>query len=134
VAEATVRAAVIQAGLAAPELPLIAGGKSFGGRMTSGAAARSLPGVRGLAFLGFPLHPPGRPGTRRADHLETVAEQSGCSLSDLALRFSLSHPAVSTVSAGISSRAHLDANLAALERGPLSADVLRVLSGHEWLC
>jgi hypothetical protein len=72
VAEATVRAAVIQAGLAAPELPLIAGGKSFGGRMTSGAAASSLPGVRGLAFLGFPLHPPGRPGTRRADHLVRV--------------------------------------------------------------
>jgi len=72
VAEATVRAAVIQAGLAVPELPLIAGGKSFGGRMTSGAAASSLPGVRGLAFLGFPLHPPGRPGTRRADHLVRV--------------------------------------------------------------
>jgi predicted alpha/beta-hydrolase family hydrolase len=72
VAEATVRAVVIQAGLAAPELPLIAGGKSFGGRMTSGAAASSLSGVRGLAFLGFPLHPPGRPGTRRADHLGRV--------------------------------------------------------------
>lgn len=72
--------------------------------------------------------------TRRADHLETVAGQSGSSLSDLALRFSLSHPAVSTVAVGISSRAHLDANLAALERGPLSVDVLRALSGHEWLC
>jgi uncharacterized protein len=72
VAEATVRAAVSRAAAAAPELPLIAGGKSFGGRMTSGAAARSLPGARGLAFLGFPLHPPGRPGTRRADHLDSV--------------------------------------------------------------
>jgi predicted alpha/beta-hydrolase family hydrolase len=72
VAEATVRAAVSHAAVAAPELPLIAGGKSFGGRMTSGAAASSLPGVRGLAFLGFPLHPPGRPGTRRADHLGRV--------------------------------------------------------------
>jgi predicted alpha/beta-hydrolase family hydrolase len=71
-AEATVRAAVSQAGVAAPELPLIAGGKSFGGRMTSGAAASSLPGMRGLAFLGFPLHPPGRPGTRRADHLVRI--------------------------------------------------------------
>jgi hypothetical protein len=72
VAEATVRAAVSTAAEAAPDLPLIAGGKSFGGRMTSGAAATSLPGVRGLAFLGFPLHPPGRPGTRRADHLVRV--------------------------------------------------------------
>jgi predicted alpha/beta-hydrolase family hydrolase len=72
VAETTVRAAVSWATAAAPELPLIAGGKSFGGRMTSGAAASSLPGVRGLAFLGFPLHPPGRPGTRRADHLVRV--------------------------------------------------------------
>ena len=72
VAEATVRAAVSWAREAAPDLPLIAGGKSFGGRMTSGAAASSLPGVRGLAFLGFPLHPPGRPGTRRADHLVRV--------------------------------------------------------------
>jgi uncharacterized protein len=72
VAEATVRAAVSAAAAAAPELPLIAGGKSFGGRMTSGAAAKSLPGVGGLAFLGFPLHPPGRPGTRRADHLDSV--------------------------------------------------------------
>ena len=72
VAEATVRAVVSQGAVLAPDLPLIAGGKSFGGRMTSGAAASSLPGVRGLAFLGFPLHPPGRPGTRRADHLVRV--------------------------------------------------------------
>lgn len=72
--------------------------------------------------------------TRRADHLETVAEQSGRSLSDLALRFSLSHSAVSTVAVGISSCAHLDANLAALERGPLSASELRALSEHRWLC
>ena len=50
----------------------MAGGKSFGGRMTSGAAAKSLPGVRGLVFLGFPLHPPGKPGTERADHLDSV--------------------------------------------------------------
>jgi predicted alpha/beta-hydrolase family hydrolase len=72
VAEATVRAAVKRAGDVEPDLPLIAGGKSFGGRMTSGAAAKSLPGVRGLAFLGFPLHPPGQPGTSRADHLDRV--------------------------------------------------------------
>ena len=73
VAEATVRSAVVAAARAAPELPLIAGGKSFGGRMTSSAAATSpLPGVRGLAFLGFPLHPPNRPADTRAAHLNDV--------------------------------------------------------------
>jgi predicted alpha/beta-hydrolase family hydrolase len=73
VAEAAVRAAIIAAAHRAPELPLIAGGKSFGGRMTSQAQVREpLPGVRGLVFLGFPLHPPGRPGTARAEHLASV--------------------------------------------------------------
>ncbi|MGH7536180.1 MAG: alpha/beta hydrolase family protein, partial [Gemmatimonadales bacterium] len=72
-AHATVRAAVERAAEVAPGLPLLAGGKSFGGRMTSGAAGSGpLPGVRGLVFLGFPLHPPGQPGTGRADHLEQV--------------------------------------------------------------
>ncbi len=71
--EATVRAAVVRAADAAPELPIIAGGKSLGGRMTSRAASMSpLPGVRGLAFLGYPLHPPGRPGISRAEHLDLV--------------------------------------------------------------
>ncbi len=73
VAEAAVRAAVVAAAHRAPELPLIAGGKSFGGRMTSQAQARKpLPDVRGLVFLGFPLHAPGRPGTARAEHLASV--------------------------------------------------------------
>lgn len=73
VATATVRAAALAAGRLAPELPLIAGGKSFGGRMTSTAqAAEPLPGVRGLAFLGFPLHPPGRPAVTRGEHLDAV--------------------------------------------------------------
>jgi len=73
VAEATVRSAVLAAARAAPELPLVAGGKSFGGRMTSSAAAKSpLPGVRGLVFLGFPLHPPNRPADTRAAHLSEV--------------------------------------------------------------
>lgn len=73
VLEATVRAAVARAAAAAPGLPLLAGGKSLGGRMTSGAAAKSpLPGVRGLVFLGFPLHAPGKPGVERATHLERV--------------------------------------------------------------
>jgi uncharacterized protein len=73
VLQATVRAAAAKAAEAAPGLPLVAGGKSLGGRMTSGAAAATpLPGVRGLVFLGFPLHPPGQPGTSRADHLDRV--------------------------------------------------------------
>src|SRR5216117_544112 len=70
---ATVRSAVRAAADAAPELPLLAGGKSMGGRMTSQAAAQqSLDGVQGLVFFGFPLHPPNRPGTKRADHLAKV--------------------------------------------------------------
>jgi predicted alpha/beta-hydrolase family hydrolase len=72
VAHAAVRAAVAEARRLAPRLPLVAGGKSFGGRMTSQAEAIAPLGVRGLAFLGFPLHPPGRPGTERADHLADV--------------------------------------------------------------
>jgi uncharacterized protein len=69
-AQATVRAAVAEASRLLPELTLVAGGKSFGGRMTSQAQAASpLPGVRGLMFLGFPLHPAGRPSDERGDHL-----------------------------------------------------------------
>ena len=72
-AQATVRAAVAAALNLQPELPLIAGGKSFGGRMTSQAQAKaSLQGVCGLAFLGFPLHPAGRPSQDRAEHLFDV--------------------------------------------------------------
>ncbi|PYP40367.1 MAG: alpha/beta hydrolase [Gemmatimonadetes bacterium] len=73
VAEARVREAVAEAARAAPGLPLLAGGKSFGGRMTSQAQANAaLAGVRGLVFFGFPLHPPGRPSTARAEHLSQV--------------------------------------------------------------
>ncbi len=73
-AHSAVRAAVAEARRILPGLPLIAGGKSFGGRMTSQAqAAAPLPGVRGLAFLGFPLHPAGRPSDERAGHLLDVA-------------------------------------------------------------
>lgn len=72
-AQATVRAAVAEASRLAAGLALVAGGKSFGGRMTSQAqAAAPLPGVRGLAFLGFPLHPAGRPSDERAQHLFEV--------------------------------------------------------------
>src|SRR5882762_6755919 len=70
---ATVAAAVRAAREAALDLPLLAGGKSMGGRMTSQAATQHpLDGVRGLVFFGFPLHPPNRPGTKRADHLAKV--------------------------------------------------------------
>jgi predicted alpha/beta-hydrolase family hydrolase len=72
-AHATVRAAVAEASHRLPELPLMAGGKSFGGRMTSQAqAAAPLAGVRGLAFFGFPLHPAGHPSQDRGKHLFDV--------------------------------------------------------------
>jgi uncharacterized protein len=72
-AQATVRAAIAAAQASTPGLPLIAGGKSFGGRMTSQAQATApLPGVRGLAFLGFPLHAAGRPSDERGEHLFAV--------------------------------------------------------------
>ncbi len=75
VAQATVRAAVAYARSRDPAWPWFAGGKSFGGRMTSQAAAAppGLPGVDGLVFVGFPLHPAGRPATTRAGHLADVA-------------------------------------------------------------
>jgi len=72
-AQATARAAVVEASRLVPTLPLFAGGKSFGGRMTSQAQAASpLPGVRGLVFVGFPLHPPGKPADERGAHLFDV--------------------------------------------------------------
>jgi predicted alpha/beta-hydrolase family hydrolase len=73
-AHSAVRAAAAKAHALAPELPLFAGGKSFGGRMTSQAQTLSpLPKVRGLVFFAFPLHPAGRPGDERATHLDDVA-------------------------------------------------------------
>lgn len=73
VAHAAVRAAVADAARRAPTLPLFAGGKSFGGRMTSQAQAlQPLPGVRGLVFFGYPLHPAGKPSVERAAHLAHV--------------------------------------------------------------
>ena len=72
-AHAVVRAAAAEVVKLAPDLPWFAGGRSFGGRMTSQAQAdEPLPGVRGLAFLGFPLHPAGKPGIERAEHLARV--------------------------------------------------------------
>jgi predicted alpha/beta-hydrolase family hydrolase len=73
VCHATVRAAVAEAARLAPKLALFAGGRSFGGRMTSQAQAlEPLPGVKGLAFIGFPLHPAGKPSAERAEHLREV--------------------------------------------------------------
>jgi uncharacterized protein len=73
ICHATVRAAVAEAARLAPELPLIAGGRSFGGRMISQAQASApLARVRGLVFLAFPLHPAERPGTERATHLQEI--------------------------------------------------------------
>ncbi len=73
VCTATVRSACAAARKAAPDLALLAGGHSFGGRMTSTAASEAaLDGVRGLVFFAFPLHPPGRAATKRADHLSAV--------------------------------------------------------------
>jgi uncharacterized protein len=73
ICHATVRAAVAEAARRAPKLPLFAGGRSFGGRMTSQAQAiEPLAGVKGLAFLGFPLHPAGKPSAERAEHLNKV--------------------------------------------------------------
>jgi len=92
VAVATVRRAIATTRLAAPDLPVIAGGKSFGGRMTSHAGVGvNLDGVLGLVFLGFPLHPTGKPGVARAEHLSRVhlpmlfLQGTRDSLADLAL-------------------------------------------------
>jgi uncharacterized protein len=91
-AHATVRAAVAEAARRLPKFALVAGGKSFGGRMTSQAqAAAPLPGARGIAFLGFPLHPAGKPSDERARHLLDVRvpmlflQGSRDALADLAL-------------------------------------------------
>jgi uncharacterized protein len=74
IAHATVRAAVAEAAQCCPGLAIFAGGKSFGGRMTSQAQASApLAGVHGLAFLGFPLHPAGKPSDTRAGHLGDVS-------------------------------------------------------------
>lgn len=73
IAHAAVRVAVAEAARLAPHLPMFAGGRSFGGRMTSQAQAEQpLPGVRGLAFIGFPLHPAGKADVERAEHLTRV--------------------------------------------------------------
>ncbi|HET9576083.1 MAG TPA: alpha/beta family hydrolase [Nitrospira sp.] len=137
---ATVRAAVIAASEAASDLPLLAGGKSLGGRMTSLAFAEERTAtkadtarVRGVVFFGFPLHPPGRPGTQRAEHLARVQvpmlflQGTRDTLADLAL--------IRPVCAQLAPRATLyvvdtaDHSFHVLKRsGKIDADVLRELA------
>ncbi|HSC57405.1 MAG TPA: alpha/beta family hydrolase [Nitrospira sp.] len=137
---ATVRAAVIAASEAASDLPLLAGGKSLGGRMTSLAFAEEriatkgdIARVRGVVFFGFPLHPPGRPGIQRAEHLARVQvpmlflQGTRDTLADLAL--------IRPVCAQLAPRATLyvvdtaDHSFHVLKRsGKIDADVLRELA------
>ena len=73
VAYQTIEAAIAKAQKLFPELPLFVAGKSFGGRMSSQyLSAHPDPGVKGIVFYGFPLHPPGKPSTERAEHLEDI--------------------------------------------------------------
>jgi hypothetical protein len=134
VATATVRAAVEKARELAPDLTLVAGGKSFGGRMTSTAAAESpLTGVEGIVFLGFPLHQPRSPATARAEHLGRVTvpmlflQGTRDEMAEIGL--------IRQVAAGLGSRASLvevaEANhsFAVPKRtGKTSADLIRSLA------
>jgi predicted alpha/beta-hydrolase family hydrolase len=141
VAQAAVRAAVGEAGQRFAGLPLFAGGKSFGGRMTSQAqAAAPLGDVRGLVFVGFPLHPAGQPSTQRAEHLAKVVvpmlflQGTRDTLADLAL--------MRSVTAALGARATLDviddadhAFHVRASSGRRDADVLQTLAGTmaEWM-
>jgi predicted alpha/beta-hydrolase family hydrolase len=132
-AQATVRAAVSEAARLAPGLALIAGGKSFGGRMTSQAQAASpLPGARGLAFLGFPMHPAGKPSDERAKHLTDVnvpmlfLQGTRDALADLALL----QPVVKRLGARVALRLFEDADHSfhvPARSGRKDADVMRDL-------
>jgi predicted alpha/beta-hydrolase family hydrolase len=131
-AQAAVRAAVAEAQRQWPGLPLLAGGKSFGGRMTSQAqAAAPLPGVRGLVFVGFPLHPAGKPGTERAAHLQDVAlpmlflQGTRDELADLALL----RPVVDALGARATLRLFDDADHAFHVRARSGSDDRAVLAG-----
>jgi uncharacterized protein len=141
VLEATVRAAIARALELEPALPLVAGGKSMGGRMTSGAMAHhSLDGVRGLVFLGFPLHPAKQPGVTRAEHLALVPvpmlflQGTRDALADLGL--------ITGLCKGLGPRATLrvvdgaDHSFSVLKRsGRTDAQVLEELAGaiSDWL-
>ena len=120
VAAGAVRGAVRMAAELLPGLPLVAGGKSFGGRMTSNAQAlEPLPGVRGLIFLGFPLHPPGRPGTSRGDHLDAVR------IPMLFLQGTRDDFADTTLLSGVTQRLGARATVKLIEGGDHSFHVLK---------
>jgi uncharacterized protein len=139
--EATVRAAVAKARESTPDLPLVAGGKSLGGRMTSNAMARRpLDGVLGLVFLGYPLHPPKRPGVTRAEHLDLVEspmlflQGTRDDLADLGLMTSVCHRLGPNASLHVVEGA--DHSFAVLKRsGRTEAEVMEELSLSltEWL-
>lgn len=141
VAQAAVRAAVAEARRRLPALPLLAGGKSFGGRMTSQAQAiQPLDGVVGLVFIGFPLHPAGKPGIERARHLRDVAvpmlflQGTRDALADLRLL----HEAMAPLATRATLASFDDADHAFHVRarsGRTDAQVLAALglAVHEWL-
>jgi hypothetical protein len=139
--EATVRAAVAKARESTPDLPLVAGGKSLGGRMTSNAMARRpLDRVLGLVFLGYPLHPPKRPGVTRAEHLDRVEspmlflQGTRDDLADLGLMTSVCHRLGPNASLHVVEGA--DHSFAVLKRsGRTEAEVMEELSLSltEWL-
>ena len=141
IAHLAVRAAAAEAARLAPDLPLFAGGRSFGGRMTSQAQAGTpLPGVRGLAFLGFPLHTAGKPGTERADHLARVQVPmlfvSGDH--DALAEFDLLQPVVSSLGARATLHlvAHADHSLkvpANSGRTPADAEAEALDAISEWM-
>lgn len=140
VAERAVRAAVRTAKNELPDLPLLAGGKSFGGRMTSSAAAREpLDGVVGIFFLGFPLHPPKKPEVKRAEHLAHVevpmlfAQGTRDDLADLTLLKPIIHQLGTRATLHIVNGA--DHSFAVLKRtGRTNAEVIEELTGAivEW--
>ncbi|HKE49361.1 MAG TPA: alpha/beta family hydrolase, partial [Rhodanobacteraceae bacterium] len=134
VAHAAVRAAVAEATRRFPKLPLVAGGKSFGGRMTSQAqAAHAMDGVRGLVFLGFPLHPAGKPSDERGAHLADVHVPMlflQGTRDDLAT-LSLLEPLVARLGAGATLRLFDDADHSfhvPAKSGRKDADVLAALA------
>ena len=120
----SVRAAVAQAKIMRPDLPRLAGGRSMGGRMASGADAIEALDVAGFVFHAFPLHPPGKPGTSRAEHLEQVAKPM------LFLNGTRDRLADPDLLAGVCDRLGSRATLHRVEGGDHSLHVLK-RSGHK---
>ena len=119
VLQRSVRAAVAHARDARPDLPLLAGGRSMGGRMASGADAVDDLDIAGFVFHAFPLHPPGKPGTSRADHLSEVEKPM------LFLNGSRDRLADPELLAGVCDRLGPHASLHLVEGGDHSLQVLK---------